>query len=327
MITVYTLIDEHLEQGDISALSPAAVWIDLLEPTSEEKEAVQAMLAIDIPTREEMQEIEASSRLYQEGEALYMTAPILSNVDSRRPQGSAITFILTRLCTITVRYATPLSFITFAHRATRQRNLCLTADAVLSGLMETIIDRIADIMERIGNDLDTISHQIFRPDYQDTDDKQQTKPRNDLQEILRSIGRNGDLSSKARDTILGIGRIITFLSQSDESLTRKEIRLRTKTMTRDIRSLTEHASFLSTKINFLLDATLGMINIEQNNIIKIFSVVAVVFLPPTLIASIYGMNFKSMPDLDLAYGYPMALMFMVISVAMPYLFFKRKGWL
>ena len=327
MITVYTLVDEHLEQGDITALSPAALWIDLLEPTAEEKEAVQAMLAIDIPTREEMQEIEASSRLYRESEALYMTAPILSNVDSRRPQGAAITFILTRLCTITVRYATPLSFITFAHRATRQRGLCMTPDAVLSGLLETIIDRIADIMERIGNDLDSISHEIFRPDYQDSGDTPQNKPRNDLQEILRSIGRNGDLSSKARDTILGIGRMITFLSQGDDVPARKEIRLRAKTMTRDIRSLTEHASFLSNKINFLLDATLGMINIEQNNIIKIFSVVAVVFLPPTLIASIYGMNFKFMPELDFDYGYIMALLMMVVSVATPYFFFKRKGWL
>ncbi len=327
MITVYTLIDEHLEQGDISALSPAALWIDLLEPTGDEKKAVENMLGINIPTREEMQEIEASSRLYQEDDALYMTAPILSNVDSRRPQGSAITFILTRLCTITVRYATPLSFITFAHRATRQRGLCLTADAVLSGLLETIIDRIADIMERIGNDLDAVSHEIFRPDYLETKEQPPNRPRNDLQEILRSIGRNGDLTSKARDTILGIGRMITFLSQSDESLTRKEIRLRAKIMTRDIRSLTEHASFLSTKINFLLDATLGMINIEQNNIIKIFSVVAVVFLPPTLIASIYGMNFEIIPELKLEFGYPMALLLMVFSVALPYIFFKRKGWL
>lgn len=327
MITVYTLVDEHLEQGDITALSPAALWIDLLEPTVEEKEAVQAMLAIDIPTREEMQEIEASSRLYRESDALYMTAPILSNVDSRRPQGAAITFILTRLCTITVRYATPLSFITFAHRATRQRGLCMTPDAVLSGLLETIIDRIADIMERIGNDLDSISHEIFRPDYQDSGDTPpKNKSRNDLPEVLRSIGRNGDLSSKARDTILGIGRMISFLSQGDDMPVRREIRLRAKTMTRDIRSLTEHASFLSNKINFLLDATLGMINIEQNNIIKIFSVVAVVFLPPTLIASIYGMNFP-MPELEFKYGYVMALLMMVFSVASPYIFFKRKGWL
>lgn len=318
MISVYSVVNERLEKGGLDALSTAAVWIDLFEPTPEEEEEVEKALALGVPTREEMQEIEASSRLYKEGDTLYVTTPVLTNADSDAPQNTAVTFILSRLCTVTVRYGNPQSFTTFSNRAMRQRGLAPSSDAVLLGLLETIIDRLADVLERIGGDLDTVSHQIFRAPGKITD----------LEVVMRTIGRHGDLASKLRDSLLGVGRVVGFLGQGDEALLgRKDAKTRLKTVTRDVRSLNEHAAFISSKINFLLDATLGMISIQQNNVTKLFSVVAVVFLPPTLIATIYGMNFRHMPELDWGWGYPLALVLMLASAVLPYFFFKRRGWL
>ena len=188
--------------------------------------------------------------------------------------------------------------------------------------LDALIDRVADVLERIGLEVDGISHEVF---------EHPATPRQtgDFQSILRALGRRGDLTSKVRESLVGIGRLLMFFGQASEAnaKTAKDLRARLRTMSRDVRSLTEHASFLSAKINFLLDATLGMINIEQNAIIKIFSVVAVVFLPPTLIASIYGMNFDFMPELDWAIGYPLALALMLGSAIAPYIYFKRRGWL
>ncbi len=317
MISVYSVTDGRLQHGELAALSPAAVWVDLLEPAPEEEAAVERILGIAVPTREEMEEIEASSRLYRDGDTLYLTTPVVTNADSDDPQSTAVTFILGARSTVTVRYGNPQSFANFASRAGRQRGFAITGDAVLLGLLETITDRLADVLERIGGDLDALSRRIFRP----------TDAASDLQALLRAIGCHGDLTSKVRDSLLGIGRVVSFLGIDNERLPHKDTRQRLKTVTRDVRSLNEHAAFLSTKIGFLQDATLGMISIQQNNIIKIFSVVAVVFLPPTLIASIYGMNFDRMPELSWPYGYAFALGLMVVSAILPYLYFKRRGWL
>lgn len=319
MIHAYYLVNDRFERADAAALTGAAVWVDLLDPTPEEESAIEDLLGLDVPTREEMQEIEASSRLYREDEALFLTAPVLINSASAHPQNSAITFILTRACLVTVRYATPQAFTSFASRVTRQRGICLTSEQVLIGLMESVVDRLADVLERIGGNLDGLSHQVFRANI-----RQMGHSGVDLLGVMQSVGQNGDLNSKVRDSLLGFSRIIAFLGAE---LTGKDSRQRAKTVARDLRSLTEHAAFLSSKTSFLLDATLGLINIEQNNIIRLFSVIAAVFLPPTLIASIYGMNFGLMPELHWTYGYPMSLVLMVISAALPLFYFKRRGWL
>jgi len=197
------------------------------------------------------------------------------------------------------------------------------------GLLDAVIDRLADVLERIGTDLDELSRDVFEiaPSGTPTTVRRLRGGGRDFQPILRGIGRHGDLTSKARDSLLGIGRIVTFLGQAEELRAHKDSRSRVKTMAGDIVSLSEHAAFLANKTTFLLDATLGMINIQQNNTIKIFSVVAVVFLPPTLIASLYGMNFTVMPELSWPFGYPFALLLMVVSAVLPYVFFKRRGWL
>ena len=323
MFDVYVAHEGGLQRAGLTAGIPrSAVWIDMLEPTREEEAAAEAALGIEVPTREEMQEIEISSRLYSENGALFMTATILSQTTTDTPEAKPVTFILAGERLLTIRYSEPKSFQAFVARATRPRCGYTTGEGAMVGLLETIVDRIADTLERLANDVDAMSLEIFanrsgRP----------TKSR-DFHEVLRRIGRKGDLNSKVRESLVSIVRLATFAEQRlDVRKATKETKAQVETLIRDVHSLTDHASFLSNKINFLLDATLGMINIEQNAIIKIFSVAAVVFLPPTLVASIYGMNFDVMPELKWVAGYPFALGLMVLSALLPYLYFKRRGWL
>jgi magnesium transporter len=321
MITTYLYDGERLVAGDAGDLCRSPQWVDLLEPTADEEHLVEKLLGINVPTREEMQEIEASSRLYREEQAAFVTAPLLANADGPYPQSTAVTFILLPGCVITVRYATPRAFQNFSARATRHYGPAASSDLLLIGLLEAVVDRLADVLECVGAALDDVSHSVFRTD------PTRKERGTDYTAILAALGRNGDLSSKARESLQGLVRSTGFLAQAASDLMGKSSHARLETMERDIRSLIEHAGFVSSKIAFLLDATLGMINIEQNNIIKIFSVVAFVFLPPTLIASIYGMNFQGMPELQWPFGYPFALGLMVCSAILPYVLFKKKGWL
>ena len=309
-------VENALEQLD------AFVWIDLVSPSDEEEADLEARLGIDVPTREEMEEIEISSRLYQDGGAAFMTATLPAKTDQDYPVMAPVTFILAGERLITVRYHEPRAFVTFPLRASRVNLGCGSGEAVLVALLEAIIDRLADVLERAGHDIDAISRSVFQ--------RKGARPSasRDFQAMLEEIGRKGDFTSNIRDSLVTMERLIGYLGQV--MLQRKsgaDMRARVKTLGRDARSLNDHVSFLSQKITFLLDATLGMVNIEQNSIIKIFSVAAVAFLPPTLIASIYGMNFEVMPELAWPYGYPLAIGLMVISAVLPYLYFKRRGWL
>jgi magnesium transporter len=310
-----------------------AVWIDMLRPTKEEEAAIEHALGIDVPTMEEMSEIEVSSRLYSEDSAQFMTAMMLSHTDADNVLLSPVTFILIGNCAVTVHYAEPRSFDAFVRRC--QKSGTVTAESVVTGLLEGMIERIGDVLERTGHDLDELSDRIFEinaPKLSTVADlpppgKKQPKPRN-FQAVLEQVGRKGDLLSKIRESLVSFQRLLAF--STEVMAIRKpgrETDARVKTLTRDVQSLSDHSTFLTQKINFLLDATLGMINIQQTDIIKIFSVAAVVFLPPTLIASIYGMNFQYMPELHLTFGYPIAIGLMVLSAIVPYQFFKWRGWL
>lgn len=300
----------------------AIVWFDLINPTSEEENKLEKLLDIELPSREEMEEIEISSRLYSENGASFMTATVPSQTDSDEPEMGPVTFVLVGNQLITVRHHQPRVFQTFITRAEKVPMGCDTGEGVLIALLEAVVDRIADILERAGRDIDSLSRSVFQHTA-----NSHTKSK-DFQQLLESIGRKGDLTSKIRDSLVTLERLAGFLGQGTlQRKSPKSIRERVKTLARDVRSLADHASFLSQKITFLLDATLGMINIEQNNIIKIFSVAAVVFLPPTLIASIYGMNFEHMPELKWGLGYPLAIGLMILSAILPYLYFKRRGWL
>ncbi len=323
MLHVFYLEDGRLERVELTDQEPAlperTVWLDLLQPTGAEEALIERALGVDVPTREEMKEIEASSRLYREDGALFMTATLVAKADTEAPESTALTFILAGERLVTVRYADPLPFRAFTAFALRHPNACSDGDAVLNGLLEAIIDRTADILEAVGADLDRMSQEVFSRSSSETS--------RDFQKLIRRIGRAGDLTSKARESLVSIGRLLAFAIQGSQTHGRKGSGSRLKTIGRDVVSLSDHASFLNNKVNFLLDATLGMINIEQNAIIKIFSVAAVVFLPPTLIASIYGMNFAHMPELGWPFGYPLALALMIASAILPYWYFKRRGWL
>lgn len=302
------------------------VWIDLFCPTDTEEHFVEKLLDTNIPTRDEMHQIELSSRLYQENGAVYATATILTRADTPVPESHAISFVLAGQCLMSVRYSDPQPFKTFLARTSAYLPLePYHGNTALTGIIEAIVDRMADILENIGHNVDSMTHSIFRPHLQGKDSRAKEKP--ELEEMLRQVGISGDLLSKARESMLSISRLLAFIVQTPYFKSGSEEAARVQTLLRDIQALNDHASFLSGKLNFLLDATLGMLSIEQNGIIKIFSVAAVVFLPPTLVASIYGMNFDEIPELHLSFGYPMALFLMALSAYLPYRFFKKKGWL
>ncbi|WP_372839829.1 magnesium/cobalt transporter CorA [Phaeovulum sp.] len=328
MITTYNvrnglLVSHEGPPGSARALAPEdVVWHDMQAPSLEEERQLEALLGVEIPTREEMEEIEASSRLYTEGGAFFLTATVVANAQSETPQLAPVTFILSGNRLVTVRYHEPRSFATFRQRAAKTDLGIRSGTTLLIALFETVTDRLADILEAAARRHEEISRDVF------VSGARSPEQRNQLSQILERIGQAEDMNAKIKESIATLDRVIGFFSLApDTKKGATERRTRIKTVARDLRSLADYANAQTQKITFLLDATLGMINIEQNSIIKIFSVAAVVFLPPTLIASIYGMNFHFMPEISFTYGYPMALGMMVLSAIGPYFFFKRKGWL
>jgi magnesium transporter len=303
-----------------------AVWIDLLNPTAEEEAMVEALACIDVPIAEEMAEIELSSRLYQEDGALFMTATLVSGVEAGDPVSRPVAFVLTPQRLITVRYSTPRAFAMFEARLARDPAMAASAVSVLAHLLDAVVDRLADTLEVAHADLDATARLVFRRD------RPKGSPRRPisseaLADILDKVGHDHDLIAKTRESLTGLQRVLSYLSLSPTVRADKACREMFKTISRDILSLASQADALSENVSFLMDATLGLINVEQAGIIKIFSVAAVVFLPPTLVASIYGMNFDVMPELRWQFGYAWALGLMVLSAVVPYLLFKRKGWL
>jgi magnesium transporter len=329
MLRIFKSQNSHLVLVDHPAglaLEAPVTWFDLFNPSAEETRLVESHLGIAIPTRDEMQEIELSDRLYQEDGAEFMTMTATAKLDSDYPAKVPVTFILKGATLVTVRHGDPKSFQLYASRIQKPNGAaCETGELVMLGLLEAMIDRIADALERAGNEVDAISREVFRKS-----NASATKKTHDLQSLIEQIGRKGDLLTTIRESLVSIGRLVAYhvaIEGGGPRKADKESRQRIKLIQRDATSLGDHALFLSNKINFLLDATLGLINLEQNQIIKIFSVAAVVFLPPTLVASIYGMNFAAMPELAWRLGYPYALGMMALSALLPYLYFKRQGWL
>jgi magnesium transporter len=319
---------ERIELGPDDAIPQAFLWLDADAPTEGERRRIEAALQLALPSQEEMKEIEPSSRLYVENDAAFMTATVISHADDPNPQADPFTFILNQRRLITLRYSAPRPVQTYSNRLVRGPNTCAAGEEALVGLLEALVDRIADILEKISLDLDQISQRIFAED--GTGRSGTPGQRTDLRHTLKMLAREEDLTSTARESLLGLLRVVRFFDSIGEKVARLDIQSckeRLKDLTRDIATLAEHAGFESQKIAFLQNATLGMINIEQNQIIKLFSVAAVVLMPPTLIASIYGMNFKNMPELEWVTGYPMAIMLMLIAAAIPYFYFKRRGWL
>jgi magnesium transporter len=327
--------DKAVEQESISQcadLTSDAIWIDVCAPTQEEELALESSLGIEVPTPEEMRALELSSRLYKKGDVLYMTATVMTNAHIARPESSAITFMLMPQRLVTLRYQTPQAFQTFQALRESEPEDYRTGHDILAGLVDAVIERIADILENVGAALDDISREVFEAETETVRSSvgvhSGRAARRDYVGTLRRIGLNSDLVSRGRESLLSFSRLIAFYREvHKETAAAHEALLHFKTLNADLTSLSDHATFLAGKVGFLLDATLGMINNEQNRIIKIVSLAAVVFLPPTLVASLYGMNFKYMPELEWYLGYPFALLLMVISAVLPYLIFKAKRWL
>ena len=313
---------ERLAVEEAGSIPDNAIWFDLVNPTAPEDKLLERALGIAIPTREEMQEIEVSSRLYVENGTRYMTATLMCQSDTASPKTTAVTFILAGHRLVTVRYDEPRPFTLVSNKLGRACPPTVSGETIMMDLLDAVIDRAADILERAGADIDRASHDIFEPEGRRLDHTITYRY------ILRTIGRKGDLTSKVRESLVSIGRLVLFLAnEADGMKWPKEMRSQLKVMQRDVASLSDHASYLGNKVTFLLDAMIGVMSVEQNNIIKLFSVAAVVLMPPTLIASIYGMNFKHMPELGWEWGYPLAILMMIVAAILPYWFFKWKRWL
>ena len=304
-----------------AAIPGEAIWLDLLEPTPSEEKQVESFLSIDVPTRDEMREIESSNRLYEENGSLYMTATVVTKLDSDLPESTQITFILSAAKLVTNRYVDPLPFRRFVAYAERHPASCNTPAAVLAGLVEATINRVADVIERVATDLDGASAEVFSVQ------RRKRGAFRDYRRVLERLGQNGELISKARESLVSLGRLLTFVQQSTSVPMTQEVRSRFRTLSRDVMAMSDHASFLGTKVSFILDATLGLINIDQNNILKIFSVVTVFLLPPSVIGAVYGMNFDHIPGTHDPWGFWVAVGFMALSAIGPFVWFKRKGWL
>ncbi|WP_152564481.1 magnesium transporter CorA family protein [Neorhizobium vignae] len=323
MINAYSATGSMKTLAPVEAMRQLAddiVWLDLVEPTPQEDAYVEGLLGIQVPTRDDLKDIEPSSRLYVEKDSVFMTASLVWRADGKDPQLTDVAFILSGSRLITVRYAEPKSFQLFIASLSRLTEPGRDGATLLAKLLETIADRTAEILEQTVNHVDALSTEIFR-------DRGKRRPPQFLERKLADIAAYHRLISKVRDSLGSLARLLTFLmnvplisqDKSDDSLCR--------TVARDVDSLSEHASYIAGNIAFLLDASLGLINVEQNSIIKIFSIASVVFLPPTLVASIYGMNFRFMPELEWHIGYPLAILAMVLSAIIPFFFFRWKGWL
>lgn len=334
MLRIYTRENECLAPFDLAVaadsetpLPPGQIlWIDLLHPTPEEDRFVEKIVGVSIPTREEMEEIEMSSRLYNEDGGEFMTIAGLVQLDTDSPLLTPITFVLKGQILVTVRLAEPRPFLAYSTRAQRPGTLNVSSgEQIMLGLLEALIDRIADALERVGAKIDTISREVFH--HAEVNRGPQTS---DFRAVLVEIAREGDMLSMVRESLVSMTRVLTYHTAVTEDSNKKAIkdtRQRIRSIQRDISSLSDHSTYLSSKVTFLLDSTLGLINLEQNQIIKIFSIASVCLMPPTLVASIYGMNFRHMPELEWVSGYPIALVLMVVTAIIPFVYFRRKGWL
>ena len=319
----------RLDEG--ARMPDHAVWIDLDDPSEDEARLVQATTGLRVPSREALREVESSSRLRRNRDGVLLSTPMITfdrSDFSLKPLG----FVLTPDRLLTVRFHEMRAFATVkTHLSQGVRH---GSTDVFLLLVEEIVDSLADTLEEMSGDLDALSTRIFdfdvgaRPGARKGDTTAPKRRDLALRRLLRSIGRQGKSLAKVRASLLGLGRLLPFVKGEceDHGTLRVEDPGRFDTIGRDIASLDEFETRLSETLQFLLDAALGLINIEQNNAFRILTVVSVVGIPPTLIASLYGMNFKHMPELDWAYGYPYGLALIAISALLPVLIFRIKGW-
>ena len=293
------------------------VWIDLLNPTVDDEAHAHAACGQRIPSREDLSEVESSSRHYMENGAIYLSAPVLTSGKDDRPILSPVGFIVTAERLVTVRFDELKAFT--SELAAAEKAPPATGYEAFTRVLEAIIDREADILELVGEGLEESGRSIFK------DMQGRRRPTNDMRDLLRALGHSGEKLGKLRHSLATLGRIAAFVVDNAHRLPR-DLEARLNSARDDVDSLSHFQEALNNKSQFLLDAALGFINIDQNDVIKVLTVVSVIGVPPTLVASIYGMNFKVMPELNWAYGYPYALCLIVLTTLVPLAWFKFKRW-
>ncbi len=321
MITYHCFADGLLKiqvAQSLDVIPANAIWIDLLRPTAEEELFVEQSLDIEIPSPEEMTEIEDSSRFFETKDSYCMIVSVVSGSQNTNPVLTELSFILNKKRLVCAHYGELTSFRSFETQYARQPQIFETTDELMMMLVDAVVDRVADILEKLQGNLNALSREIF-----DDDGGKHTE---DLQRTVKQLGKYNSLLAKLSDSLLSIRRMLIFCKQSIEWLSPNS-KVQLRSIEQDIASLTEYHARMSSEITFLLDATLGLINIEQNSIIKVFSIAAVLFLPPTLVGTIYGMNFKDMPELSFHFGYPASIVLMILSSLGCYVWFKIKKWL
>ena len=313
-----------IEPNELKAVPEGAQWIDLLSPTREEEQLAETAIGTNIPTREEMLEIEPSSRLYTRNNTLFMTASVLYGVTDKRPNNDPVGFILTPKHLVTVRYIDPKPFIIFAEHLYGEPELASDSLTILVRLLDALVDRLADEMEEAGREIERVSNHVFERRARGGSERRRSELR--LEALLIRIGQVQQVLAEIRESTLSTSRMLNFFAASKQ-LRDSDHSGHIESLKDDVAALLDHSTFLADNLTFLLDASLGMISLEQNFVMKLFAVLAVVFMPPTLIAGVYGMNFEHMPELDWLYGYPMALSMIVASAVIPYWIARRAGWL
>lgn len=307
-------------EGALVAQDSAPIWIDLFDPTEAEVASVQDSTHIRVPRREDISEIESTSRLYIERGTLYLSTPLITRSEEAGGGLTATGFVLSPSTLVTIRYERVGAFDTVRQLLDSRETLC-SAD-VFTHILEAVVDRAADLLERIGAELDVLSRETFM------DAKITRASREDpLRQRLRKLGVIGDRLSQVRDALLGVGRIAPFVSETAKAWTPPDVQARLGAVRQDIGSLNDYEGHLSTKVQFLLDAVLGFISIEQNDVVKVLTIASTVGVPPVLVVGVYGMNFKFMPELEWRHGYPYAIALMLLSAVVPLLWFRFKRWL
>jgi magnesium transporter len=319
MIRLYRSGAGSAEAADVGpgwVLTADILWIDLVRPTREEETAVEAALGLGLPTPEEMAELEASSRLYRQNGAVFLIADLMHHGDEDLPALAPTTFVITDGPLVTIRYVDPKPFSMLDERLEREPTLCRSGSEIFLTLMEAVIDRLSDVLSGNAAHVEAISGHVFAQ-----------RKTVGFDRLITRLGRAHMANARIEQSLSGLSRIFAFLGPDDRFEKDVEHREHLRSLGRDAASLIGHAQSVAAGINFQLSAALGLINIEQSSIIKIFSVASVCFLPPTLIASVYGMNFRHMPELAQPWGYPMAVAAMVCAAVLPLLWFRKKGWL
>ena len=318
MLIGYVAQDNRLVPLAPGAPLALACWIDLERPDEAEIAALAA-LGIAVPSLADMEEIEISNRLYHEGDTDFMTAVLPGASTGQHVTSMPVGFILSPQRLVTVRHHAPRPFQTFPARAATATAGIDSPERVFLGLIEEIVSRLADLLEEVGRRIDA----IIAPVLEDGSQSRHVL----LHEALRQTALQSEILSALRLGLLGVGRILTFVSTTPSGEARQDgTAFIIEVLARDVRALEVHADFLGQRAALTLDATIGMINVRQNETVRVLSVVAAMFLPPTLIASVYGMNFAHMEVLQNPWGYPMALAAMAASALATWVLLRWRGW-